>query len=124
MIEQRDLAANTFADVVDGFGDEWSRFDQSALAGEELQAMFDDYFSIFPWNKVSKTAVGIDIGCGSGRWARLVAPRVGTLHCVDASADALAVAAKNLQPVVRAVAHIDQPVLGKADAMHRIAELL
>src|SRR5438552_6583983 len=96
MIEQRDRAANTFADVVDGFGDEWSRFDQSALAGEELSAMFDDYFSIFPWEKVSKKSVGIDIGCGSGRWARLVAPRVGELHCVDASAEALAVAARNL----------------------------
>ena len=96
MIERRDVAANAFADVVDGFGDEWSRFDQSALDDEELQEMFDDYFSIFPWSKVSKTAIGVDFGCGSGRWARLVAPRVGTLHCVDASAEALAVAAKNL----------------------------
>ena len=25
------------------------------------------------------------MGCGSGRWARLVAPRVGLLHCIDPS---------------------------------------
>ncbi|MCA1554839.1 MAG: class I SAM-dependent methyltransferase, partial [Chloroflexi bacterium] len=42
------------------------------------------------------SAVGFDLGCGSGRWAKFVAPRVGMLHCVDASADALAVARRNL----------------------------
>ena len=25
------------------------------------------------------------MGCGSGRWARIVAPRVGRLHCIDPS---------------------------------------
>jgi ubiquinone/menaquinone biosynthesis C-methylase UbiE len=39
--------------------------------------------------------VGFDLGCGSGRWARLVAPRVGRLHCIDPS-DALDVAQRNL----------------------------
>ena len=38
----------------------------------------------------------LDAGCGSGRWAAQVAPRVGHLHCVDASADALGVARQNL----------------------------
>jgi ubiquinone/menaquinone biosynthesis C-methylase UbiE len=33
-----------------------------------------------------------DAGCGSGRWARRVAQRVGVLHCVDASRAALDVA--------------------------------
>ena len=42
-------------------------------------------------------AVGIDVGCGSGRWAQLVAPRVGHLHVLDASAAALEVARENLQ---------------------------
>ena len=36
------------------------------------------------------------MGCGSGRWARLVAPRVGTLNCIDASAEALAIARREL----------------------------
>jgi SAM-dependent methyltransferase len=83
--------------VVAGFGDEWSRFDQSEMDPAELQGMFDQYFGIFPWEKLGKNAVGFDLGCGSGRWAKLVAPRVGKLVCLDASEDALAVARRNLQ---------------------------
>ncbi len=36
------------------------------------------------------------MGTGSGRWARFVAPRVGHLHAIDASAQAFAVARENL----------------------------
>ena len=81
--------------TVNGFGDEWSRFDQSALSGKELQALFDAYFSIFPWQDLPENPVGFDLGCGSGRWARLVLPRVGMLHCIDPS-DAIDVAHRNL----------------------------
>ncbi len=82
--------------VVEGFGDEWSRFDQSSLTGEELERMFDNYFSIFPWDRLPDGAVGFDLGCGSGRWAKLVAPRVGKLYLFDPSEDALNVARRNL----------------------------
>ncbi|MBV9555514.1 MAG: class I SAM-dependent methyltransferase [Pseudolabrys sp.] len=61
-----------------------------------MQRAFDEYFSVFPWDAVGSDASGFDAGCGSGRWASLVAPRVGRLHCVDASADAIAVAKENL----------------------------
>ncbi len=37
------------------------------------------------------------MGCGSGRWAKLMAPRVSELHCVDASEKALAVTKKKLE---------------------------
>ena len=89
-------ADNLDASVVRGFGDEWSRFDQSDLQGEQYDRAFDDYFHIFPWHTLPQDAQGFDLGCGSGRWARGVAGRVGTLHCVDASVDALAVAQRNL----------------------------
>jgi SAM-dependent methyltransferase len=82
--------------TVTGFGAEWSRFDQSGLSPEELERTFQMYFGIFPWERLGPAAVGFDLGCGSGRWARLVAPRVGRLHCVDPSASALAVAERNL----------------------------
>lgn len=81
--------------VVEGFGDEWSRFDQSALDDHELRRMFDNYFNIFPWDALPKNAIGFDLGCGSGRWAKLVAPRVGHLHLIDPS-DAIEVARRNL----------------------------
>ena len=38
----------------------------------------------------------MDIGCGSGRWARFVAPQVDRLTCVDASEEAVAVARRAL----------------------------
>jgi ubiquinone/menaquinone biosynthesis C-methylase UbiE len=81
--------------TVEGFGDEWQRFDQSALTDEEVSRLWNTYFDIFPWPVLPPSPVGFDLGCGSGRWAKLVAPRVGMLHCIDPS-EALAVARKNL----------------------------
>jgi ubiquinone/menaquinone biosynthesis C-methylase UbiE len=88
--------SNMHAQTVSGFGDEWSRFDQSALSEEESSALFTRYFKIFPWAALPQDAQGFDLGCGSGRWARKVAPRVGKLHLIDASFEALAVARENL----------------------------
>jgi ubiquinone/menaquinone biosynthesis C-methylase UbiE len=84
--------------TVEGFGREWSTFTQSGseFSADERQTIFDGYFSIFPWQALPPNASGADIGCGSGRWATLVAPRVGVLHAVDASPDALAIARTNL----------------------------
>jgi ubiquinone/menaquinone biosynthesis C-methylase UbiE len=58
--------------------------------------VFESYFSIFPWHELPENSVGFDLGCGSGRWAKLVAPRVGKLHCIDPSV-AIDVARRNLQ---------------------------
>jgi SAM-dependent methyltransferase len=82
--------------VVRGFGDEWTRFDQSELPPKELTELAEAYFRIFPWDSLPPNPVGFDAGCGSGRWARVVSHRVGHLMCVDASDDALQVAKANL----------------------------
>lgn len=84
--------------VVSGFGDEWSRFDQTELTDNELGQMFENYFGIFPWHSLPEEPEGFDLGCGSGRWARLVAPRVGKLHLIDPS-EAIEVARRNLKDV-------------------------
>lgn len=89
-------ATNSDGATVTSFGHQWSRFDQAPLSDEEQQARFDEYFRIFPWESLPGDAIGADIGCGSGRWAKFVAKRVGELHCVDASEDALQVARRNL----------------------------
>ena len=86
---------NIDSKTVEGFGDEWSRFDQTGISDGNANRMFNDYFSVFPWDTLPKDAVGFDLGCGSGRWAKLVAPRVGTLHCIDPSV-AIEIARKNL----------------------------
>jgi ubiquinone/menaquinone biosynthesis C-methylase UbiE len=90
------VSSNVDDNVVAGFGDEWSRFDQSALGEAELERLFDNYFNIFPWGDLPDDSVGFDLGCGSGRWAKMVAPRVGTLNLIDPSPAALAVAKRNL----------------------------
>ena len=82
--------------TVDGFGDEWTRFDQSTLSDHIRESIFSDYFNICPWDILPEGAKGADIGCGSGRWAKVVAPRVGHLIALDASHEALQVAASNL----------------------------
>ena len=76
---------NVDRSVVKGFGDEWRKFDQRELDHRDRLSMFEDYFHIFPWDRLPAESEGMDIGCGSGRWAVLVAPRVGILHCVDPS---------------------------------------
>jgi SAM-dependent methyltransferase len=81
--------------TIQSFGDEWVYFDQSNLKKKEVHKMFKSYFSIFPFNKLSKFSEGFDMGCGSGRWAQFVAPKVGLLHCIDPSV-AIYVAKKNL----------------------------
>ena len=88
--------------TVASFGDEWHRFDQQGMAPGEAECVFGDYFAIFPWDQLSPEAEGFDMGCGSGRWARFVAPRVGRLHCIDPSS-ALIVARQALadQPNVQ-----------------------
>jgi ubiquinone/menaquinone biosynthesis C-methylase UbiE len=100
--------------TVSSFGDEWARFDQDELDAAEHSFLFEKYFHIFPWNDIPDAAQGFDMGSGSGRWAMLVAPRVGTLTCIDPSPEALDVARRKLSqlPNVRFVnaGVADQPL--------------
>ena len=86
--------------VTRGFGREWSTFRQDSdhLSQQQRQAIFEDYFRIFPWHLLPPGGgVGLDVGCGTGRWSMLLAPRVQHLHLLDPSADALNVARENLR---------------------------
>jgi ubiquinone/menaquinone biosynthesis C-methylase UbiE len=99
--------ANLDDRTVAGFGDEWSRFDQSKLDEVESEQLFSQYFSVFPWDSLPTDPVGFDLGCGSGRWAHHVAAKigVGTLHCIDPSS-ALDVARRNLEEHTNCVFHL------------------
>jgi ubiquinone/menaquinone biosynthesis C-methylase UbiE len=91
---------NVDPDVARGFGEEWSTFrqDEDHLSAQQRREIFDDYFRIFPWAALPPSGgTGIDVGCGTGRWSMLVAPRVAHLHLLDASPQALAVAQENLK---------------------------
>jgi len=81
--------------VIEGFGDEWLRFNQSNVNPKELKKLFFRYFDIFPFEKLSKNSIGFDLGCGTGRWAKIISNKVGKLYCVEPS-KAIEVAKKNL----------------------------
>ena len=82
--------------VVKDFGNEWKRFDQSIVKKSELKNIFDQYFNIFPLKELNKNLIGFDLGCGSGRWAKFIAPKVKKLNCIEPSVEAISVAKKNL----------------------------
>ena len=90
------MSKNIDNKVVTHFGLEWSHFDQSGVPSDELRKTFQRYFAKFPWESLPQNAKGFDLGCGSGRWAQLCAPRVAELHCIDPSREALDVAKKKL----------------------------
>ncbi len=95
--------------VARGFGREWSTFrqDDDHLSQQQRQAIFDDYFRIFPWHLLPPGGgVGLDAGCGTGRWSVLVAPRAAHLHLLDPSAEALSVAKRNLRGVENVSYHL------------------
>ena len=103
------MTRNVDEKTAGGFGREWSTFTQSEreLTAEQRARLFADYFAIFPWEALpAHGATGIDVGCGSGRWAVLVAPRVARLHLLDISAEALTVARANLADVSNVTFHL------------------
>jgi ubiquinone/menaquinone biosynthesis C-methylase UbiE len=83
-------------ETVESFGAQWRTFDQSGMPTAELEERFGEYFHLFPWDDLPADAEGCDLGCGTGRWATVVARRVARLHCIDPSAEALDVARRNL----------------------------
>ncbi len=82
-------------EVIEDFGREWNYFDQIKPDNYEYKNIFDNYFDIFPWKLISKESVGFDMGSGSGRWAKFVAPRVRHLHCIEPS-NAINISMQNL----------------------------
>ena len=87
---------NLHPQTVEGFGQEWSAFDQTELPDRDYHQIFGEYFEIFPFDRLTADAEGFDLGCGSGRWAAGFAPRVGLLHCIDPAEQALSVAKRRL----------------------------
>lgn len=104
--------------TVKGFGEEWNRFDQKNLNFNEAQILFDKYFAIFPLNEINETSIGFDMGCGSGRWSKFIAPKVAKLHCIDPSS-AIDIARVNLSDIPSCEFHakgVDDSVLPDASA--------
>lgn len=77
------------------FDDKWSARPSGTVNPERARRGFAALFSLFPFDELAE-AEGFDLGCGQGRLAAMVAPRVGRLHCIDPSPAGLAVAQRVL----------------------------
>jgi ubiquinone/menaquinone biosynthesis C-methylase UbiE len=88
--------SNSDKNVVKDFGEEWNQYPQDSIEDIQLKKAYDQYFNIFPFNQLPAQPEGFDMGCGSGRWAKLFCTRVYKLNCIDPSNQALSVAKHNL----------------------------
>ena len=83
------MKENLDKQVVDSFGDEWRKFNHHHIDSSSLKISFNQYFDIFPFDILNPESEGFDMGCGSGRWSKFIAPLVGKLNLIDPSQDAL-----------------------------------
>lgn len=72
--------------VVDSFGEEWSKFHDFSQA--DIDQLGDMYFDIITDEMVNQNTYGFDLGCGTGRWTKVLADRIGFMEAIDPS-DAL-----------------------------------
>jgi SAM-dependent methyltransferase len=86
--------ANIDESVVKSFGEEWKKFHE--FSEEELSEIGDKYFDIVGGNIVNRSSYCIDIGCGTGRWSKYLAAKVGFIEAIDPS-DAILVAGQVLK---------------------------
>jgi ubiquinone/menaquinone biosynthesis C-methylase UbiE len=96
------------------FGSEWTTYPQAEMSDEELRQTFNDYFRLIDLTKLPPGCIAADVGCGSGRWAKLVYPHVAKLFCVEPSsaievAKANLVAADNIEFVQSDLASMPMP---------------
>ena len=83
--------------VIEDFGYEWEAYNQKNIDEKELEKLYLNYFNIFPFEVIGKESKGFDMGCGSGRWARFIAPKVKVLNCIEPSQKAIIEAKNNLK---------------------------
>lgn len=96
MANETTVTSNRDDKTIQSFGREWQDFDQTKVNEAELEDIFSRYFGIFPWDSLPTEAHGVDVGSGSGRWARQVAQRVHHLNCVEPATEAYAISEKML----------------------------
>lgn len=69
--------------TVNSFGEEWEKFDSFGEA--ELQQIGNDYFDLVDDSIANDKTLALDVGCGSGRWARYLSSRVQSIEAIDPS---------------------------------------
>jgi len=94
-----ELGDNIDETTVRSFGEEWKAFHKFDDA--ELSRIGDQYFDIVKPEMCGDDKIAADFGCGTGRWTKYFAPRVGAIAAIDPS-DAIFTAAAVLENVSNA----------------------
>ena len=85
--------------TIDDFGDEWNLY-QYTDQDKEIEKIFNEYFDIFPWDKNKNAKLNcLDLGCGTGRWSKVLSKYVKHITMLDPSSKAMEIARKNLKNV-------------------------
>lgn len=69
--------------VVSSFGEEWKKF--NSFSEDEINKLGSEYFDIIDDSIINKNTYGIDIGCGTGRFTKYLADRLGFMEAIDPS---------------------------------------
>lgn len=69
--------------TVSSFGEEWTKFD--SFSDDEIKRTGDMYFDIIDFSVINRNSTVMDVGCGTGRWTRYIAPKVKFVEAVDPS---------------------------------------
>ncbi len=75
-------------EVVKTFGEEWLKFKD--YSDEEIRLFAIQYFDILDESIINKNTYALDIGCGTGRWTKYLASRIGFIEAIDPSNAVLA----------------------------------
>lgn len=86
---------NTDRETVESFGEEWTKFGN--FSDEEISRTGDMYFDIVDLPALSNKNV-LDVGCGTGRWMKYIAPHCASVDGIDPS-KAIYTAAKLLKGI-------------------------
>jgi SAM-dependent methyltransferase len=86
------MALQSSNKTVESFGDEWQRF--RCQDPSEFHIASNEYFDVLDFGSLNAGMKAIDVGCGTGRWSRVLAPHVGIMYGIDPSS-ALDVAKEN-----------------------------
>lgn len=77
--------------TVNSFGSEWQKF--NAFSEAEIQQIGSEYFDLVDETVINQKTIALDVGCGSGRWARYLASRVHFIEAIDPSQAVLSASA-------------------------------